>query len=279
MKPIAPFQALSLRRPISRAALALLTLTAAGAAQAVVSSPGSTTAGGALSSIDYGSGGNVFELIPQLFVQGLGSAGDPLAVTGLNPLLQYTYSLSGAGTGLLAIDYRVRNTSATLSFNQLRFMVYANPDGDPVAFADTVKETWGAAAPHDPDRREARVFVNAADTLLSRFQTNNNLTELPTALDSGCLASPGCDATLGLQWNAAVLAPGETFRVRVGLSDNGQHLSTRWLDATAENAANTVLTLSGTGQIVPVPEPGAAWLLAAGVATLGLLQARRRPGR
>lgn len=276
MKPLAPFQALSLRRPITQAVLALLTLAAAGAAQAVVSPPASTSAGGAMTSIDYGNGGNVFELVPQLFVQGLGSAGDPLAVTSLNPLLQYSFLVSGAGTGLMTIDYRVRNASLVDSFSQLRFMVYANPDGDPVDFADTVHETWGAALAGDPVRREAQAFSNPADTLLSRFQLNNNLTDGPPA--AACAASPGCDATLGLQWNATLLGPGETLRVRVGLSDNGQHLSSRWLDATAVNSPDTVLTLSGTSQIVPVPEPGAFWMLASGLAALGwLAQRRSRP--
>lgn len=254
------------RRLAAAAALAACT-----AAHANVAQPPSLDG----SFADYGAIGNVFQLAPQLYVQGLGSPGAPEAVVALNPALQYLATTSGVGTGLMKIDYRVRNTSLVDSFFDLRFMVFANPDGDPTNFLDVLSENWGAAAAGDPVLREGRVFSNV-DSILSRFQLNQNLTEGVAAHDAGCLAAAGCDATVGLQWNAAKLAPGETFRVLLGLSDDGQQLSSRWIDATSvASPSDTMLRMSGQSSIIPVPEPESAWMLAAGLAVLGVAARRR----
>lgn len=230
---------------------------------------------------DYGAIGNIFELKPQLSVQGLGSPADPGSVVALNPALQYQVTSTGIGTTLMTINFEVRNVSPTDSFFDLRFMVYVNPDGAPsgapLEFLDVLTETWGAAAAGDPVRREGRVFVSPADTIVSRFQLNRNLDEGPPAHDPGCLAPAGCDATVGLQWNAAQLGPGEIFRVKFGLSDDGQHLSSRWIDASSvASPADTALRISGLSAIIAVPEPGAAWMLAGGLVLLGAVM-RRRP--
>lgn len=247
-------------------------LVAAGAgAQATIGQPPALDG----SFADYGGIGNLFQLTPQLFVQGLGSPGAPEGVVALNPALQYQATVSGVGTTLMRIDYRVRNVSVSDSFFDLRFMVFANPDGDPNGFLDVLGETWGAAAAGDPVLREGRAFSNV-DTILSRFQLNQNLAEGVSALDAACVAAAGCDATVGLQWNAAQLGPGETFRVVLGLSDDGQHLSSRWIDASSVvSPGDTVLTLSGVSSIVPVPEPASNWMLAAGLVVLGATARRR----
>lgn len=235
-------------------------LVSAGAAQGAV---GPAAGSGVL---DYGLSGNVFEMSPWLYVQGISAnAQAPGDIVTLNPVLTYSASMASVNPGLMTIDYRVRNTGLVGSFFDLRFMFYANPDGDPVQFRDTLSEVWGAAAAGDPVRRAGLDFASAP-SIINGFTANNNLTE---GYDAGCLAKAGCDATVGMQWNAASIGPGETFRVLVGLSDNDQHLSARWIDATATNTADTSLRLSGVSSIIPVPEPASGWMLVAGLAVLG----------
>jgi len=258
--------------PAIRAGLLAAALLGAGAAQAVVQSS-------AVGEADYGNGGNIFQIQPMVFIQGLGSANTPGQVVVLNPALEQSSAISGLGTSMMTIDYRIHNLSASESFSDLRFMFFANPDGDPVNFLDRLSENWGAAAPGEPTRREGREFsFDPNDIIFNRFRVNNNLTEGASALDAACTTAAGCDATFALQWNEPTLGPGETLHIRVGLSDDGSALSSNWLRATAVDSPDTALTLSGLSAIVAVPEADSAWMLGGGLAMVALALRRRRGG-
>lgn len=262
------------RAAVSVATVALWSALA-GSATAAVSTPGVVGAAGNLEDIDYGATGNVLELQPLLFVNGLGSPNDPISVVTLNPALQFTWSHSGSGSGQLLIRYQIDNNSPTLSFADLRFMVFLNPDGEGVSFLDRVSEAWGAGGAQEPSLRETHPFTfNAFETIPNRFKSGGNLQDGPPP--AACTAPAGCDATLGLQWNAATLGPKQSMLVTVSLSDDGQSLSARSLQAAAANAAGTVLTVSGIVQVVP---EAPAWAMA--LAGLGMLSAwlRHRPQR
>lgn len=259
-------------KAVLRGAAFAAALSTSAASMAAVGPAGATSTNGGMENIAYGNGGNIFQLQPMLFVQGLGSANDPLSIATLNPALQYSFSVTGEGSSLMKINYSISNKSSTDSFSQLRFMLFTNPDGDSVNFIDKVAETWGAAAIGDPDSREAREFSDPSATLLSKFQLNGALTE---ATD-GCLTGAGCDATVGLQWNAAELKPNETWLVSIGLSDDGQHLSSRFIDVIAVNAADTTLTLSGVASITAVPVPFSGLLFGSGLMALAAGMRRRR---
>jgi hypothetical protein len=257
------------------ATLAAASLLATTGAHAAVSAPLTINSVGSMDNAAYGLAGNLFRLEPLLFVQGLGSADNAQVVAGRNAGLQFDAPLvSGAGTNLMTIEYNLRNISASESFSQLRFVAFANPDSS-ATFLDTVTESWPGALAGDPVRREARAFIDPISGINVGFGNVGNLTEGPLPLDAACTAPAGCDATLGLQWNAATLAPGEAFRVRVGLSDDGQSLSGRFLTIAATDDA-TMLTFSGQSAVVAVPEPGAGWLLAAGLGGLGFMLRRRQ---
>lgn len=252
-----------------RPLVAVAALAAAGVAQAVVTPPSG------LGFADYGNGGNIFELTPSLFVNLVG-IGDPVAVVGLNADLSFTESFSGFGTGLVSLDYRVHNAGST-AFGPMRFMLFANADGDTATFMDAMSETWGLgdSGGGNPVLREVREFTDDPfSTVTARFRGTGQLVEGSSALDAACTV--GCDAVIGLQWDAPTLGPGATFRVVVGLSDSEQSLSKRWIDATAVNSPGTMLRVSGMSQIIPVPEPASAWMLVAGLAVLGGVAARHR---
>lgn len=261
-------------RKLRRPAIALAaSLAAAGSAHAVLTLPADG------SFADYGNGGNIFAVEALLYVQGLGNAGLPQNVVALNPLLQYSSAVSGFGTSMVTIDHLIRNVSPTQTFDDLRFMAYANPDGDTVDYLDEVMENWSAAVPGDPVLHEVRVYDdNPFVGVLANFLLNNTLGEGADAIDAACRSFSGCDATAGLQWNAPALGPGETFHIRVAFSDAGQQVSARWVDFVAVNSPETVLRMSGQSTIVPVPEPGVAWMLAAGLAVLGFAARRGQPG-
>ena len=70
------------------------------------------------------------------------------------PIAEVHASVAGAGTGLMTIDYRVYNTSATESFTTFRFMLFTNPDGDRRLSGHAVR-AWGIAAVGDPCRVRA----------------------------------------------------------------------------------------------------------------------------
>ncbi|MFN6996228.1 MAG: PEP-CTERM sorting domain-containing protein [Aquincola tertiaricarbonis] len=256
------------------AACALACALAVPAAQAAVAGGTGPDFEGGFENIAYGLAGNVFQLTPRLFINGLGSPGGPASVTTLNSALDYAVSVAGAGSGLMTVDYRITNSSATDSFSQLRFMVFANPDGEQLNFLDRVTETWGAAVAGDPVRREVHAATaDPFDNILGRFAVNANLTD--AAPDAACLAPAGCDAVMGLQWNAPTLGPNESLLVRLALSDDGRSVSGRSLSFAGVGAAGTTLTVSGFSQVTAVPEPSTWAMALAGLAVVARLAGRR----
>lgn len=266
-------------RPL--AAAAALACCAVLPAHAVVGSGGTTPdATGSLFDVAYGGSGNLFTFEPLLFIGGLGTASDPLEVTGRSPAaLSYGVSVSGAGTSLMTIEYRITNKSASESFSQLRLAVVANPDGEQTNFLDRATESWGAALPGDATAREVHgPAANPLDAIKNRFIATGALTN--AAPDAGCAAAAGCDASVGLQWELpasnASLDPNESFVLRLALSDNGQSISGRSLTFTGVGVAGTALTVSGIGQVVAVPEPSTWAMCLAGLAAVAGIARRRR---
>jgi hypothetical protein len=257
--------------PIRTLAAACTATLLAGAAQAAVTVTQPPNFAGEYTGIQYGNGGEVFELQPYLYVSGLGGAESAVTVAARTPWLSFSFDQLQQSPGLLVLRYTLANLSATESFAQLRFMVYANPDGDTSVYADLASEQWGAAQPGGPERRRS-IALPALEGIASGFLLDNQLADGPPP--AACTGAGGCDLGWGLQWSTALLGPGESFQVQVALSDDGSTLSSRWLSATALNSPATVLTMSGLATVTPVPEPAAWLLLSCGLVGLRLLRQR-----
>ena len=265
-------------RRLAAAVVALM--FGASAAQAAVTVVNAPNAFGDFAGITYGNGGEVFELQPYVFINGLGGGDAAKTVVQRNSNLDFTFSHRNLGPGLLEVEYRIANNSLVESFDQIRFMVFANPDGDTALFADRIGESWGGPVAGEAARRET-MALPTLDNIISGFRLNNNLTD--GSPPAGCSGGGGCDAIVAMQWNLASLKPQEAFVLRIGLSDDGKALSSRYLTATALNSPATELTFSGAYTVAVVPEPGTTALWGAGLlATAGVVRRRaqrtRMPG-
>jgi len=219
----------------------------------------------------YGSGG--FASIDGYFVIdvvgtiGTGSVG---SVSGLS----FSHSISSINPGLMQVQYRLENTSASDDFG-IGFISRADPDGDSTDFfsSEVANPIWPGTAPaNEAVRWEIDDFFSG-----NLDQNILNLGQLDNA--NGCGAD--CDVLMALQWNFGMLklTPGQIALINLGLSDDGQTLSSRLLAAALDNGAGAgidpVLTFSGTATVVPLPAP--IVLLAGGLLALaGIRRSSRR---
>jgi hypothetical protein len=189
------------------------------------------------------------------------------AATGLD----FGYSVSGVGSGTVAVSYTVTNTTG-LDWTGLRF--FAVVAGDPF---DALLEIAGQGGSALDDRDPARWGIDdfqAGDLFL-----NDVLTAATLDATNHCGAT-ACAAEAGLEWHLDTLPDGMTWLVRVLLSEEGVTLGNVALSLTLADAAGDPLvpfeTLHVSGTATLVPLPGGLALLAAPVSLL-LTMRRRRP--
>ena len=266
-----------------RSALAVALALSAWSAHAVVSAPGVDDGNGNYFNISYGEAGdgNVFQLESLLYPgDGLDTQQIKTRVFTLPDFKFDAISVgpTGSGTGLQEYDYRITNVGA-IAHNDLRFMVVLGVDGNPTTLKESVAETWGAAQPGDPTRRQTQDWDGASNALDPWILGKGAPGPDGATVPSTCKAPAVCDTFVGLQWDVATLNPGDSWLVRVGLSDNGQHLSSRYLTITADptGGVSNALIFSGTSAVTPaVPEPSQLALLLAGLGAMGVTAWRRR---
>jgi len=222
--------------------LGLATLPAASVPAAMLLPGGDVLLNGALDELDYGATGTAF-VTPYLYLGDLAAVNAPSLHAAVT-LLDYGYTLDGLGGGGLTITYSLTNQDSE-AFDDLRFIVDVQADGSG-SFRDFAEVFWPAASPGDPDGYQVADFF---EDLPSQIAANDGLDGSDT-----CDGAP-CDVELALQWNLASLAPGATWQIVVGLSDDGSSLSDRRIVATSVDTGATVLTLSGAANLVPEPAP------------------------
>lgn len=185
----------------------------------------------------------------------------PDTVTGATGL-DYSYSFTGAGTGALEMTYAIGNQTG-ITWTGLRFFV--DVSGDP--FDDLLEIPVievGTTDSGDPVGWGADDFV-AGDLFL-----NDILSAAKLDGENHC-AGAACAAEGGLQWDLDALPNGQTWLVRVRLSDDGSTLGKVVLRMQLANGLGTALdgqVLSVSGSAVVVPLPGALLLMLGALSTL-----------
>ncbi|MEC9341351.1 MAG: VPLPA-CTERM sorting domain-containing protein [Pseudomonadota bacterium] len=253
---------------ISAALLFLGGLVGSPANAAVTLPGGDIFLSGAFQDIEYGATGLIPQLVPWLYVGSFGflpfDVTESPTKTATTTDLTYEYSISGLGTGLTTISYTFGNTGS-VSATDVSFIVHVNPDGSGTFddFATVVPMPWSSPVPSSEP-----AAYQVADWFEDKFSLNGT----NRRLDNTDSCAGRCDVEFALQWDLAELAPGMLWQVNVGLSDDGQTISSRYLEAVSADSDGTALTFSGNASVVPLP--ASIWFLGTGL--LAMLGVSRR---
>ncbi len=230
--------------------------------------------GSVQAQVDYGAAGTA-GLTAFLSAPELGSTYLADQVVNGSLLKYIPPSASGEGTGLMRVTYAFRNDDSA-PFGNLRFILNVEPNGN-TNFLDTASVTWGPAAPGDPDHYAIAVYDDSSGQSLMYTNIENH-SGVDDSADAACINGSACDVDTALQWDLLSLAPGETWEVTVGFSDDGSILpgASRFLQTMSFPTPDSNLTISGTAVLKPVPLP--APLLLLGSALVGLLGLFRQRG-
>lgn len=229
-------------------------------------SGGDALLNGAFDEMNYGETGLMY-ITPLLYTNELAVTESPLT-TATTTDLSYSYNISGLGSSLAIITYSLGNQGVS-SFSDLRFIVNAQTDGSN-SFNDlgeSIPLPWAGAMDGDPAQFQIVDFND--DNLPFLILTNNGL-------DGSDTCGGVCDVDFALQWNIEEINPGELWTISIGLSDDGQFLSSRYLQSTSVDSNNTRLTFSGKVSVVPVPLPAASIFYLFGLVVLGFFKVGKK---
>jgi len=230
-------------------------------------SVGGNLGNGQFDSLSYGTTGTG-SLDALLFVGDFaGTTNIKTQVSG-TPLGPFIPPSVGGSASFATITFLITNSSPSFTFSDLRFMVDVQADGSGT-FQDKPQAVWGPKVNGAPDHYQI-VDFGVDGPLTTKMVANNGLSD---SVSASCTGVASCDVDLGLEWDLAKLGPGETWSITVGLSDDGQTLSSRYLRATSADSAGTELIFSG---IAAIPEPAPFAILIAGLGLLLLLVFRHR---
>ena len=252
-----------------RVLAAALGLALAGNAAAAITGT-DTLLDGSFNQLGFGADGRM-NVTPLLYVGDFGAT-DVAATQVLGSELSYAYAVSGFGTPVLDLLYTVTNDpGASAPFSDLRFLLNVRVRGEPGA--GDIATAVGFGAPVQPGQPEQfQVFDAAAlgPGSIERMRSANGL----NGSVAGACGGAGCATDLGLQWNRASLAPGESWQIAVQLVDDPSLVAGgRYLSTLSAGAGAQALLV---GNVALVPEPETYAMLGAG---LGLLASWRLRGR
>ena len=224
-----------------------------------------------ITPISYGNGAAGAFVQPYFFTTDVGgaAAGPKTYTSGAG--IAYSYSFTGNGTHELDFTYHFANTRSSgdlfPNVTGLRFMLDVGAIGslDASTPHDVPSQNWPAKAAGDPDKRQVGDFF--AGAIASQIAGSNSLN------DGANSCGAFCTTDLGLEWDLAQLAPGESWDVHVRMLDSALNVSGgRYLRADSLDVPGNLLIV-GNPTIAAIPEPEIYSLLVAGLA---LIEFRRR---